>query len=67
MSSPTHHVIWVARDEGATCPSCGWTEGITLPLLPRREKAEDEGEKLHHCPSHGSEQEEPIFEGQGCS
>lgn len=44
----------MAPDEGATGPSCGWTEGITLPLLQRMEteekKAEDEGKKVHRCP-----------------
>lgn len=61
----------MAPGEGGPCPSWGWTERITLPLLQRMEtekkKAEDKREKLHPAQAKGSdsEQEEPTFEGKG--
>lgn len=50
------YAIGVAPDAGATGPSCGRMEGITLPLLQRgwrlgKKKAEGEGEKVHCRPS----------------
>lgn len=60
------YIVCVAPDEGATGSSCGWTEGITLPLLQRMEtegkKAEDEGKNLHCCPCERLRTGEPALE-----